>query len=250
MKYGLVIPTLGERLVDLQKCIRSADQGVPLSVVIVGPLDKIPPFPEVIGSLKVSVVSDAECNGAASAIHLGLSSLAGECDVVTWLGDDDVFEDGSLIRVFDCFRDPNVDFVFGSCRYIDDTGATIRIQKPGVFVRFRLAYWWSPIPQPGSWFRSIAYITAGGLDPKLMYAFDQDLWHRFMQTKRFKQLSEILASYAWHPGSLSFENSAKASEEAAGVRMRYLPRLVRIPLGVVYSAHIRGGIFLRRILVR
>jgi hypothetical protein len=231
---GVVIPTMGTRLDSLKKTILSIDQGEPVQVVIVAPKEVEIAIRNLDLPLPYIFVDDLDSGGAAKAISKGLDLLQGSCNYISWIGDDDMFAPNAISAVVQEMRKTNKELYFGYCMFIDNQGRFQKIYKPSRIFRLLLRYWWNPIPQPGSWFRSDAYKRVGGLNTNLLFAFDQDLWHRF-QPKEIVYVRKTLGIYTFGPGTLSHDFAIKANLEASKVRLSYLRGFKKPLLASIYK---------------
>lgn len=220
---GIVVPTLGKRvdylLENLQSLNASEEQ---IFVCVVRP-KSCSSLDSRIGHLVDLIVDDPK-NGLSGAINLGISSLPQKVKYVNWLGDDDYLNVSGLTTARKLLEKMNnVDFVFGNCRYIDSDGVSRFVHKPKFPVRFFTQFGPNQIAQPAVLFRRSSFFQVGQLDEQLELAMDLDLWLRFFKKKNSSlYIDEIIASFRWHPESLSSTNGAKARIEASEVRRRYL----------------------------
>lgn len=115
--------------------------------------------------------------GQAHAVNKGIAGTAG--DVIGWLNSDDVYYPGALRAVQRYFgAHPDVDVVYGQADHID---AADRILEPYPSEP------WSPsrlvercfLCQPAVFFRRRVIERLGGLDERLHFCLDYELWLRF-----------------------------------------------------------------------
>jgi hypothetical protein len=83
------------------------------------------------------------------------------------------------------------------------------------------------IPQPGALFRRSFFNRAGRADPSFGLAFDFELLIRMSRVGRLKFVNATLASFRWHPESLSVDQRRRSVMEASKSRVFHLPKLVR-----------------------
>jgi GT2 family glycosyltransferase len=223
---GVVIPTLGDRPEYLEESILSIRQAGDAHISIVRP-EKVSAIDQVLMG-KVDSIVDDPGRGLAHAINAGIRSLPTNVRHTTWLGDDDRLVQGSLQRV-SMFLDTHSDaaFVFGQCQYIDATGQRLWLNKSGKWTELLMLCGPQLIPQPGSLFRRSSFEQVGGLDESLKWAFDLDLFLKLRKVGKFGFLSEPLAEFRWHEGSLSVGSRQGSVDEASKVRQRHLPFGVR-----------------------
>jgi GT2 family glycosyltransferase len=99
------------------------------------------------------------------------------------------------------------------------------------------------IPQPGSLFRRSSFEEVGGLDPKFGWAFDFDLFIKLSKLGKARFINQTLASFRWHPQSLSVEFRKKSVAEASLVRVNHLPKVLR-PVSFLWEAAVRQATLL------
>lgn len=245
-KIGIVVPTLGSRPEYLEQCLESiaysklgADN---VHVTLVAPR-KMDCSKYLNSGLANSHVYDPE-EGLAAAINLGFSSMPEEIEYINWLGDDDLLEPGSLTAtssILDKFS--NLVLVFGQCNYIDSTGATVWRNKSGPWAKSLLRFGPDLIPQPGALFRKSEFFKVGGLNTNYRWAFDFDLFIKLSKAGRFGYLNRVLASFRWHPESLSVEHREKSVYEASRVRVSHLPGALRV-IATIWELPVRWATLL------
>ena len=219
-RVGTVVPTLGTRhnyLVQSLQSIRESRSGF---VLIVAPdtanLERI-----LDKSLYDQLVHDRN-SGLGGAINLGIQSLPREIEYVSWLGDDDLLTPDSLSltsRVLE--EESEVVMVFGKCVYIDEHGSYLGINPSGQFASRLLRFGPQLVPQPGTLIRRSAYDSIGGMNPTYKWAFDLDLFIRLSRVGPLRYVNSVLASFRWHPGSLTVGQRAGSVEEASRVRKKH-----------------------------
>jgi glycosyltransferase involved in cell wall biosynthesis len=218
-KVAVVVPTLGTRADYLKLCIESIRKSESAHIILVKPRDV--QIDSALGEYIDSEIDDPG-GGAASAIAEGFKHVPEGIEYLTWLGDDDTLEPGSLDRVvYALGHDPSAVAVFGACNYVDPEGRSIWLNRPKQTSKRKLI--WAPnrLPQPGSLFRASAYAQVGGLDVGWKYAFDQDLFTRLAAVGDLKILDEVVANFRWHAGSLSAGQKSSAMREALKVRLEH-----------------------------
>jgi GT2 family glycosyltransferase len=134
--------------------------------------------------------------------------------------------------------DPNLQFVFGSCDYVDPEGNVIWTNNSGQWAVPLLRFGPDLIPQPGALFRRSSFEKVGWLDSNFGWAFDFDLFIKLSKLGKVKFLKRTLAGFRWHPQSLSVEFRRKSVAEASSVRVAHLPKALR-PLSFLWEAVVR-----------
>ena len=225
-KVGIVVPTLGTRHDFLEENLRSIRAAGEAHVLVVAP--------KTFDATKLSAaglidqfVEDPK-KGLAEAINLGFSLLPREIKLINWLGDDDLLTAGSLNKTAAALSgNGKASFVYGACDYVDDKGNKIWANKSGPWAAKLLRVGPDLIPQPGALFRRDAFNDVGQLSSNFGWAFDFDLFIRLSKVGKGIYLPETLASFRWHPDSLSVGMRKKSVAEASAVRKSHLPTWLR-----------------------
>lgn len=236
-KVGIVVPTLGERPDYLMKCLTSIRAAGDAFVVLVAPSAFDSTALESAGLIDLCVEDPK--SGLPQAINEGIKALPSEIEFVNWLGDDDLLAVDTLRVTSQALEsDSNLQFIFGSCDYVDPEGNVIWTNKSGQWAVPLLRFGPDLIPQPGALFRRSSFEKVGGLDSKFGWAFDFDLFIKLSKLGKAKFLKRTLASFRWHPQSLSVEFRSKSVAEASSVRVTHLPRILR-PIAFIWEAVVR-----------
>lgn len=131
-------------------------------------------------------------HGQSHALNKGFARATGE--VVDWLNADDLLLPGAIAAIRSIFCTGRADVICGRCRYESPDGA-VRIR--GVNPRqLDLLDVYDPIHQPSCFWRRTLHERAGGLDERLHYGMDWDLWLRFARAgARFGLIDDVLSVY-------------------------------------------------------
>jgi len=232
-RVGIVVPTLGKRPVYLSQCLESIRIAGDAYVCLVAP----PAFDggELMNAGLVDQIVEDSKLGLSQAINFGISQLPNEIEYINWLGDDDLLSAGSLnatISVLD--SEPKTVLVFGSCDYIDQSGNKIWANKSGQWASALLHFGPDLIPQPGALFRRSAFEQVGGLSNSFDWAFDFDLLLKLKNLGKLRFTNKTLASFRWHPESLSVEHRGMSIAEASQVRISHLPKFL-LPISQLWE---------------
>lgn len=219
---GVAVPTLGTRPEYLLESLTSIRQAGPAHIVLVKP-----PTAEIEQAaldIADSVVDDPG-TGLAAAINAAIRSLPAELTLVTWLGDDDRLTPGSLTKAAGEMTTTAASAVFGQCRYIDDGGTQLWLNKSGKWASPLMLIGPQLIPQPGSVYRREDFDAIGGLDESLKWAFDLDLLLKLRKRPGgLRFVKSPLAEFRWHQGSLSVGGRRGSVTEASAIRRAHLPQ--------------------------
>lgn len=163
-------------------------------------------------------------DGQAAAIQTGWDHGKGR--YLGWLNADDHLLPGSLARVAASFEaHPEADVVYGQACYLDETGAFL-----GYFPAFapnpEQLPWSNTICQPAAFLRRSSLDRIGGLDTRLQYTMDWDLWLRLYQAGcRFQPIDLVLAAVVNRAESkTNTGRHARQREIAAILRRQTGPR--------------------------
>ena len=152
-------------------------------------------------------------NGQAHAINKGLQYCTGE--IFNWLNSDDYLEPEALFKIAAGFAEENVDLLAGKVRTFSKSEESI-IQNQNLSSEGLMC--WNPnvkFVQPGVWMRRKFIESCGGIDAKFQYAFDWDLYIRYLyHSKNVKEIDELLVHFRLHEASKTQSSLEKfASEE-------------------------------------
>jgi len=139
-------------------------------------------------------------SGQANAINKGLKLCTGE--IFNWLNSDDYLEPGALQKIATAFDDEQVNIVAGKVRNFSSTDEEIipnqKLSAQGLMC-------WEPgvkFVQPGVWMRRKLIELSDGIDEQFHYAFDWDLYIRYLyHFPQVKELDELLVHFRLHENS-------------------------------------------------
>jgi GT2 family glycosyltransferase len=243
-QIGIVVPTVYSRPGLLPAALDSIwSQGPEVHLVVSAPKS----FHQEISSMlpkTATLVAEPEDGALAEKINAAIRVLPESVKYIGWLGDDDLLhpaalEDAAKILIVN----PNVVLVFGGCDYIDTLGNLIGTNKSGSWAAKILGIGPDLIPQPGALWRRDAFERVGGLSSEFEMAFDFDLFLKLKSEGRLVYLPRTLASFRWHPDSLSVKRRGKSVLEASRVRRRHYKGLLRV-LWPVWEPWVIGATWL------
>lgn len=174
-------------------------------------------------------------NGQTDALIKGFKECTG--DILGWINSDDLLGENVLATVAQTFRDhPRADVVVGKLEIINSRGKHIKICQRKEMSRRDWLTTTMFIQQPCTFFTKRVYDGVGGLDPKLEYAMDYDLFLKFvLSDKRFYYINDVLASFRLHDSSKTVALPWKQSLENVRVFLKYS----RKPLAPFYYFEIK-----------
>lgn len=158
----------------------------------------------------------------ADAIARGFSRASG--DVLCWINCGDIYLNGAfaLARKEMGHGDG---LVFGSDFYIDDADRIIRYSHGYVSdLRDAMLFGgWSPLQDACFWRRDL-YQAVGGLDAKVRYAADYDLFLRLALATKARFSPYAFSAFRQHSGQKSAAGAVQYAAEKEAVRCRELAR--------------------------
>ena len=161
-------------------------------------------------SAQIDYFSSEPDDGQADAIGKGFELASG--DIMGWLNSDDVLLPGALSRVADYFESrPSISAVSGGGYFIDENGhplkgfGTFSLGVPASYDRFRYLLAQDGVFQPSTFWRSRDYHAVGGIDRKLEFIMDLDL---------FTRLAKRGNSDNFEPRSLVFVTTARTNRRS------------------------------------
>ncbi len=144
--------------------------------------------------------------GQADAINKGLRMVTGE--IMAYLNADDLLLPGALLRVAKVFtEDPQIMWLTGRCRIIDEQGREIRklitlYKNLWLTVHSRAGLLITDyISQPATFWRARMFREAGPFDDSLHYAMDYEYWLRLEAIQPLKVIHDYLAAFRIHQQS-------------------------------------------------
>ncbi|MDL5352336.1 glycosyltransferase [Microbacterium sp. zg-YB36] len=220
----MVVPTLGTRrdwLIDALRSILDQETDVQPIVRVVAPDSA--PIQDICDDLGVELLRSNR-RGLSAAINDGWNSPH-EAEFVAWLGDDDLLAPESLLASTRHLEEhPKSPAVYGQVRYIDEDGATLWVQRPGIWGRWYFRVGKNLIPQQGSLFRWAAVQQIGGIDELYQSAMDQDLFARLQRRGRLHYVRRELAAFRLHASNITVTKGEGGNDEGDEIRGRYFRR--------------------------
>jgi glycosyltransferase involved in cell wall biosynthesis len=157
-------------------------------------------------------------SGQADAVNRGFELSHGE--IFAFLNADDTYLPGAVAHAVEAFtRHPETAVVYGDAWYVDENGRRtgrypVERYDPDLFAR--RCY----ICQPAAFIRRRVFEAARGLDARLRYAMDYDLWIRIAEFE-FVKVDFDLATSRLHAGAKTVSEQAAAMRETIQVLRRH-----------------------------
>ncbi len=174
-------------------------------------------------------------SGQSDALAKGFQHSTGS--IYAYLNSDDLYLPGALHTVARVFLESKADVVYGDTCWIDTRGEKLGERRQTPFVPAGYLYGGFDLQQPATfWGRSI-YEESGGIDPSFSFAFDTELFTRFvLKGARFRHVRKAVASFRIHPASKSSTQFERCESELARLRTKHL----RYPFGSVQAVCARN----------
>jgi glycosyltransferase involved in cell wall biosynthesis len=246
-EIGIVVPTIGQRPEYLPLALKSIREAGTAYILLVG--NKGFDASTFLAEGLIDQYLDEQDPGLAAKINYGFRSLPEEIKYINWLGDDDLLAKGSLDTALARIKQADQPvLVFGGCEYIDPEGKKIFVNKSGKWAVPLLGFGPQLIPQPGALYRRDSFEKVGGLSQKFGWAFDFELFLSLSEVGKAVFVPETLASFRWHPGSLSVKTRHRAVLEASRARRLHLPAVIR-PISWIWELPLIAATYLGGVLV-
>lgn len=162
--------------------------------------------------------------GQANAINKGLQYCTG--DIFNWLNSDDYLEPGALHKIAEAFADEQVQMVAGQVRNFSTAMEEI---IPNQHLSPEGLMCWKPgvkFVQPGAWMRRSFIEQCGGIDEQFHYAFDWDLYIRYLyQFPAVKETPDLLVHFRLHEQS----KTQSLSERFVLEERKIIEKIYRLP---------------------
>ncbi len=160
-------------------------------------------------------------DGQAAAIAEGFQRATGE--ILCWLNSDDLFLPGALSFVGKLFkkRAEKLQWLIGATVYVDEQDRIILHRKP-LATRFKSVLTWGcTFSQASSFWRKTLYEQVGGLDTKLQFCFDRDLFLKFTRLHGPGCTLRELSAFRLHPESKTSTLEAVRQKEIQMIKERW-----------------------------
>ncbi len=157
--------------------------------------------------------------GQADAVNRGFSRTRGA--IFTFLNADDTYRPGALRRAVEGFeRLPDAGAVYGDADFVDPEGRVVMPYQVADFDREALAHFCF-ICQPAAFASRSAWEACRGLDDRLHYAIDYDLWIRMSARFPCVRIEGNLATSRMRSDNKSLGGRAHLYREAVATVKRH-----------------------------
>lgn len=160
--------------------------------------------PEILSryASRLTYLESAPDRGQADAVARGFARTTGE--IMAYLNSDDMLAPGSLSFVENFFHEhPRVDALYSHRVFVNEANLV-----DSYWILPPHSNWlmkrWDYIPQETCFWRRRIYEQTGGIDPRLQFALDYDLFARFMEQGRMVRVNRFLGAFRRHANSKTF----------------------------------------------
>ena len=152
---------------------------------------------------------------------------------MAYLNSDDPYLPGAInavVRVFQ--KHPQSGVVFGNTYWTGPNGDVLAERRQTPFWPASYLYGGADLQQPSTFWKRELYLKAGGMDPTFTFAFDTDLFCRFIACQaEFRHLKRFLSCYRIHPESKSSTLMDRRAQELVRIRAVHLQHAFHSPYG-------------------
>src|SRR5258705_11415739 len=180
-------------------------------------------------------------SGQSDAINKGVRAATG--DIIAWINSDDYYASpdalAPLLKIFD--EDPTVDIVYGDGTMVDAKGRILRSYPSRDYTTIEdlVIIPASFVLQPVLLFRRQLFLDVGGLDEKLHYTLDYELFLRmFPRARKVVHVRHHVAHAVYHQDAKSIRGMRKQIVASMQVKHRYASKL---SLSTVQRARLYTG---------
>ncbi|WHZ28767.1 MAG: hypothetical protein OJF51_003565 [Nitrospira sp.] len=168
--------------------------------------------------------------GYADALAKGFGRVTG--DILCWINSGDLLLPGALDAARQALTDTRADMVFGDDFYIDEEGRVICFSRGYVKdLRGAMLYGgWTPLQDACFWRREL-YERVGGVNPRIGYAADFDLFLRMAIHGTCRYVPLTFSAFRRHAGQKSISGSDAYRKERKNLRRAMLDGLPGFRLG-------------------
>ena len=171
--------------------------------------------------------------GQSDAVNKGFAMARG--DVFGWLNADDLYLPGAVAGAVAALHGTDAGLVYAGYVKRDLETGWEREIRTRPFDMERQVNQENVVPQPAAFFTREAFQAAGGLDTRLHYAMDYDLWLRIAERCPVVWVDEMWAVFQLHPDSKTMKENDRFWREERAVARRHGGRF----LSSMYVEHVR-----------
>jgi len=174
------------------------------------------------GRLQYTAQSDG---GTADAINQGFARSHGS--ILAFLNADDTYLPGAIsTAVSALLAEPKFAVVYGDADWVNERGEFLGHYPTVPFDRQRFEGGECFICQPAAFFTREAFEATGGMNAKLQFCFDYDLWIRMSWRFKLRKIDGLLATSRLHATNKTLGSPRSNTREVIGMlarRFGYVP---------------------------
>lgn len=174
-------------------------------------------------------------NGQSDAIKKGFSIASG--NYIAWINSDDMYLKNCLFKVIQQFlQNPEKEWLIGNGIFIDSKDKFLLKCKTPLVNNNSLIIFGITFLQPSVFFSRTLYNRVGGIDTRLSFCFDYDLFIRFIREGNPSIVDYYLSAFRLHSKAKTSTLKTLNFEEHKLVQERYLQFLIipRFLSGIYY----------------
>ncbi len=191
------------------------------------------------GTLPIAYRRHGPDSGQAAAIQEGWKAVQG--DILSWLNADDYLVAGCLEVVEDLFKaNPQADVVYGDAVFVDRSGR-FNTYFPSISENIADLRFHCCISQPACFVRRAAVERVNGVNTKLHYIMDWDLWTRlYLSGAKFHYVQRPLAVVRMYAETKTASGGRKRLIEISAHLKEHAPFLKRIRSTLAFAVEARA----------
>jgi len=189
--------------------VQTADQSGDVQRQISRWQQQLQTFEPKSGRRQLTITAESD-SGTYDAIARGVDGIGPADDwIMSWLGADDILLPGALMTLQSLITEhPQIRWITGLPFVASADGSNYTPAPPSHFTRYNLAAGFHGrqlgfVMQEGTFWRASLWREAGGINQKMRFAADWDLWRRFALLERLYMLTFPLARFSHREGQLS-----------------------------------------------
>lgn len=152
---------------------------------------------------KIDKIIFEKDHGPADGLNKGFSVATG--DILGFINSDDYFLPSAFTKIINYFQDhPDVDVVSGNAHIVDGAGNLLRYTYSDKFTKMGIAYGFSILVQPSTFFRATAYKGTNGFNPENHISWDGELFHDMkLAGAKFRRINAMLSAFRIYENNIT-----------------------------------------------
>lgn len=160
-------------------------------------------------------------NGQADAIYRGVEMATGE--IIAYINSDDIYYPGALYKIAEKFmQNPTRNWLTGKTIFIDELSIPTKDQPTYLPINmFINVYLGNFISQQSTFWKKDFFSLVGGFDRNLQFAFDYELFLKFLDIEKPLWMDDQLSGFRSHPLSKTSNLQDVCYEETHKINEKY-----------------------------